>query len=248
LLPANYLDRVTIVTKLDPLAGLPEDASTATVRAAVDASVLTSLRELRRRRIDVLLLHRQAHRGAWGGAAWARLLELRHEGLIDALGVSVSNEIEAADALADADVAWLQCPVNALDHRWRSPSFLDAVARRPDVVVHARSALLQGLLTLPASRWPRVEGIDAAGISRTLDGLQQDFGRRDRVDFCLAYVAALPWVTSIVTGSETAAQLRANLDLARRAPLTDAQMARVAGAFERLPDKLLDPARWTEAA
>ena len=114
--------------------------------------------------------------------------------------------------------------------------------------MHARSALLQGLLTLPAARWPRLEGIDAARIVRTLDELEREFGRAGRVDLCLGYVAALPWVTSIVIGTETSAQLRANLALIARPPLTAAQVARVHQAFEALPDQLLDPARWTEAA
>lgn len=248
LLPPNYLDRVTVITKLDPLAGLPADAPVPAVRAAVDQSLDLSLFALRRRRLDVLMLHRHAHAQAWGGAAWDRLLEKRREGLIGTLGVSVVNEREATEALADPDVGYLQCPVNLLDHRWRSAGFLATIAQRPDVIVHARSALLQGLLTLPAVRWPRVEGIDAARISRTLDELQTEFGREGRVDLCLAYVAALPWVTSIVVGSETAAQLRTNLDLVRRDTLTAAQVARVDAAFAPLPDTLLDPARWTEAA
>jgi spore coat polysaccharide biosynthesis protein SpsF len=248
MLPSNYSDRVTIVTKLDVLAGLPADASAATVRAAVDASVMASLRALRRGRLEVLLLHRHAHLHAWQCAAWQRLKEWRSDGVVGALGVSVTNDAEAVDALGNPDVVWLQCPVNALDHRWRKPGFLAAVARRPEVVVHARSALLQGLLTLPAARWPRVEGIDAARIVRTLDELELEFGREGRVDLCLAYVAAQPWVTSLVVGSETSAQLRANLALIARPPLTAAQVTRVHQAFEVLPDQLLDPARWKEAA
>jgi spore coat polysaccharide biosynthesis protein SpsF len=248
LLPANYLDRVTVVTKLAPLNGIAHDASAAALRTEVDLSLFTSLYQMRRRRLDVVLLHRHGHRLAWGGAVWSRLLELREEGLIGDLGVSVASEVEAMEALADPDVAYLQCPVNVLDHRWRSPEFLAAVAGRPDVVVHARSALLQGLLTLPSPRWPRIEGVDPLRIIRTLDEVQAECGRSNRVDFCLAYVAALPWVTSIVMGCETAAQLRDNLDFARRAPLTEAQIARVAESFGKVPDQLLNPARWTEAA
>jgi aryl-alcohol dehydrogenase-like predicted oxidoreductase len=196
----------------------------------------------------VLLLHRHSHLRAWQGAAWGRLREWRRDGVIGALGVSVTNEGEAIEALGDPDVVYLQCPVNALDHRWRAPAFLEAVARRPDVVVHARSALLQGLLTLPAAHWPRLDGLDAARVVGTLEELEREFGRDGRVDLCLAYVAALPWITSIVIGTETVAQLRANLALITRPPLTTVQVERVHQAFGALPDRLLDPARWTEAA
>jgi spore coat polysaccharide biosynthesis protein SpsF len=78
------------------------------------------------------------------------LLDLRREGVIGRLGASVSNPNEAIEALGDGDVMHLQCPSTARCAMARRRRSTDAVSARQDVVVHARSALLQGLLTMPA--------------------------------------------------------------------------------------------------
>jgi spore coat polysaccharide biosynthesis protein SpsF len=245
LLPAGLHDRIELVTKLDVLDRLlPTGADAMVVRSTVDASVFASAHALRRQRIDTLLLHRWAHRHGFGGAAWERLLELKRDGVITRLGASVSDAAEAVAALADPDVGHLQCPVNLLDSRWRSAEFLAAVRARPDVVVHARSVLLQGMLTLPASQWVRVPGVDAGELCATLDRAVSALGRLDRVDLCMAYVRALPWVTSLVVGMESVEQLTRNLALMQRPPLHVDEVRRLSDSLPPLPESLLNPARW----
>jgi spore coat polysaccharide biosynthesis protein SpsF (cytidylyltransferase family)/aryl-alcohol dehydrogenase-like predicted oxidoreductase len=243
-LQAHQDGRLRVISKLDVLSGVPDDAPPAWVRDAVDASVLRSLRALRATRIDTLLLHRWEHRAKWGGAAWARLLDWQAEGTIGTLGTSLSSVDDAVAALAEPAVGHLQCPVNLLDQRWREPRWLAAVAARPDVIVHARSVLLQGLLTLPPARWPQAAGVDSAAFGAVLDRLVTQFGRRDRIDLCLAYVRGLPWVHSLVLGVENTAQLTDNLALAATPALDEVQRGAVAAALPALPAALLDPAQW----
>jgi spore coat polysaccharide biosynthesis protein SpsF len=245
LLPAGHRGRIGIVTKLDPLTALPADAAPQAVRDAVDASVFRSLHALRERTLDTLLLHRWAHHDAWGGEAWARLLALRGEGVIQRLGASVATPAEAIAALADPHIQHLQCPVNLVDARWREPAFLAAVEKRPDVVVHARSTLLQGLLTLPPAQWPAVPGYDREALGSLLDDCVTTFGRTDRSDLCLAYVRGLPWVHSLVVGMETIEQLRTNLSLAQRPPLTADERAHLEQRLPVLPLGVVDPSAWS---
>ena len=245
LLSTGQRGRVGIVTKLDPLAALPADAAPQAVRDAVDASVFRSLHALRERTLDTLLLHRWAHHDAWGGAAWARLLELRDEGAIQRLGASVATPAEAIAALADPRIQHLQCPVNLVDARWREPEFLAAIDKRPEVVVHARSTLLQGLLTLPPAHWPELPGYDREALGRLLDESVTALGRMDRSDLCLAYVRGLPWVDSLVVGMETIDQLRTNLSLALRPALSADERAWLEQRLPALPLGLVDPSRWS---
>jgi len=248
LLSVGGRDRIRLITKLGVLdRSLAPGTDLQSVRAAVDASVLGSAYALRTRRIDTLLLHRWSHRTAFGGAIWQRLLELRRDGVVGRLGASVSDATEATQALADPDVEHLQCPVNLLDARWRSASFLATAQARPEVVVHARSVLLQGLLTLPAEQWIRVPGVDAATLCATLDHWVTVCDRIDRVDLCMAYVRALPWVTSLVVGVESVEQLRGNLSLMQRPPLSEEQIARIDASLPLLPEQLVNPARWEVA-
>ena len=245
LLSPGQRARVRIVTKLDPLSHVEADASSRRVRDAVDASIFHSLHALRAHSLDTLLLHRWAHRDAWAGAAWERLLELQAGGLIGRLGASVSSVDEAMAALSDPRISHLQCPVNLVDARWRAPAFLAAAAKRPDVTVHARSALLQGLLILPAERWPEVPGYDRVGLARVLDDAVVRHRRQDRIGLCLAYVRSLPWVHGIIVGMETLDQFRSNLASFRDPALTADELADIERWLPVLPETVVDPSRWS---
>ena len=237
--------RLRVVTKLDVLNLLPPNAPKAWVRAAVDASVFQSLAALRTTRIDTLLLHRWSHYADWNGEAWKHLLSLRDAGVIAALGSSVSSPEQAIEALSDPDIIHVQCPVNLFDQRWRAPSWTAAMQARPDVTIHARSVLLQGLVTLHAERWPVFDGsCSATELLAHLDNLAQCCERESRVDLCLAYAASLPWVRSLVMGVETQAQFRENLRLIAKPALTPAQRDLVHATLPVLPLKLLDPSQW----
>lgn len=235
--------RVRVITKLDPLSFLSADTSQIDVKRAVDASVFQSCRELGASRLDVLLLHRWAHREEYCGAIWERLLALRSDGVILKLGASVSSPDEAIEALKDEDVKHIQLPCNILDWRWEHPDFLAAIKNRPDIAVHVRSVFLQGILLGPAEIWPK-NLVDISTYVHQLDQLVSDLGRESRADLCLAYLAGTDWVTSILVGVETESQLMQNLSLAKNLALTTAERIHVRNTFEDVPVNLLNPATW----
>jgi spore coat polysaccharide biosynthesis protein SpsF len=154
---------IRIITKLDPLAPLPADASHALVREAVDRSIAQSLAALGRRQIDCLLLHRATHRTAYSGVLWERLIQLKEEGVVLQLGVSVQSPEEALSALDCRDVTHIQLASNLLDWRWRKSGVIARLRERPEVCVHVRSAFLQGVLAADdPDVWPAVPGLDRA--------------------------------------------------------------------------------------
>ncbi len=77
-----------------------------------------------------------------------------------------------------------------------------------------------------------------------VDGLVARIGRADRLDLCMAYVLALPWVTSVVVGIESEAQLKSNLLRVQSRPLSSAEVAEVNAVVPMLPETLLNPAAW----
>jgi spore coat polysaccharide biosynthesis protein SpsF len=237
----NY---VRVITKLDPLSDLLPDASEPVIRAAVDASVFRSCRELQIRTLPVLLLHRWTHRTMAGDALWRRLLDLKAEGVLASLGASVASPEEAAAAMGEPEITWIQLPVNVLDYRWRDPGFKALVAQRPDVVVCGRSLFLQGILLAGAEVWPRLPGVDPAALLKQLDELVQRLGRASRADLCVAYGRACRWVHSLVIGVETQQQLGEVVALFEQAPLREEQCAEVNGFLPHVPEQLLNPALW----
>lgn len=246
VLTGAWHSRVRVITKLDPLAGLAMDAPAAEVHEAVDASVRLSKQHLRLAHLPVLLLHRWELRRWWNGAAWQRLVELRDAGQIGVLGASVSHPWEALEALADPDVKHVQIPYNLLDWRWTEEGVDRAAEARPEVVIHTRSALLQGVLAAEPETWPEVPGVDAEECVRRLRGLVKELERESVLDLCLAYVRSQPWITSVVVGCETVDQLREILDIFRRPRLTPEACARVRERIPRAPEQLLNPAHWTK--
>jgi aryl-alcohol dehydrogenase-like predicted oxidoreductase/spore coat polysaccharide biosynthesis protein SpsF (cytidylyltransferase family) len=247
-LSGRWDSRLKVVTKLDPLDALPTDASPIVVSAAVDDSIRRSCEALRTSQLDTLLLHRWTHRFLWDGATWRRLQELQQEGKISVLGASVYEPSEALDALDDPAIQHLQIPMNVLDRRWKEAGVDKALAQRRDVVVHARSAFLQGILIHGADRWPDIgDGYDAALCVDRLQGLATRFDRLRVADLCLAYVRAQPWITSVVVGCETMPQLKSNLELFRLPKLTAEQCEELEDTLPMAPDALLNPSRWNLA-
>jgi aryl-alcohol dehydrogenase-like predicted oxidoreductase/spore coat polysaccharide biosynthesis protein SpsF (cytidylyltransferase family) len=246
-LSGAWRSRAEVITKLDPLVEVAPDESASRVRIAVERSVDDSCRTLGVDRLAVLLLHRWGHHDAWGGAAWKYLLEIKDEGKIGKLGVSISEPWEALAALEDPDIQHVQFPMNVLDARWKAHGIDHAFAQRPEIVVHARSIFLQGILLHPAERWPVSGEYDVQSCVERLHALVRKFGRENITDLCLAYVRAQSWITSLVVGCETTSQLKENLKLFRLPALSLEQCDEIEHSLPAAPSDLLNPAKWKPA-
>jgi spore coat polysaccharide biosynthesis protein SpsF (cytidylyltransferase family)/aryl-alcohol dehydrogenase-like predicted oxidoreductase len=242
LLPPEVSGRVKIMTKLQSWESLPDDAPGREIRSAVDASIYGSCRDLRRERLDVVMFHHGADMFRWHGAAIDRLQELVTLGVIGALGVSVYEPGEAIKSLTDDRISHVQIPFNLLDTRWLG-GFAEALAKRPDVRVHARSVFLQGILLHDAATWPRWVA-QAALLTGRIDELAEKFGRKSRADLCMAYVRSFAWVSTLVLGVETLQQWKELLSYACEPALTSQQAAIVQSRLADIPARLLNPSLW----
>jgi aryl-alcohol dehydrogenase-like predicted oxidoreductase len=236
---------VRTITKLDPLNDLVHDASQASVCAAVDQSVAESLAALRLKTLNCVLLHRAEQIASHGGAIWRRLQEHLADGTIQVLGVSVQTPAEAHAALREAAVSHIQLPFNILDWRWRESGVIAALDARRLVTVHARSVFLQGVLAAGDPKtWPRISGVDASATIAWLTQTAEAFHRESVADLALAFARGQGWIDGVVVGQETEAQLDENLRLCSHPPLSVEDCATIAAAAPRLPETLLNPARW----
>jgi aryl-alcohol dehydrogenase-like predicted oxidoreductase len=236
---------IRTITKLAPLTELAPDALRETVFAAVDASLEASRAALRCGSLDCLLLHRASHISAYDGAVWDRLREHLASGFVGALGVSVQSPAEAHRALAEPCVTHIQLPFNLLDWRWRDAGVIAALQSRSDVTVHARSVFLQGVLTTgDLGVWRRLPGADGPRIVGWLEETANTFCRDSVADLALAYARGQDWIDGVVVGQETERQLDDNLRLCARFPLSSQDCALIESTAPRMPEKLLDPAKW----
>ena len=234
-----------IVTKLPPHL-TDGEPTTQEVAQRVHVAIDRSLWLLGRSRLDAVLLHRFEHLAAAEGVIWRTLRALQDEGKIGRIGASVYRPEELSALLARPEVGQAQIPFNILDRRWLEPGIQRAIAARPDVVLHGRSALLQGLLIIDDPlQWPIADGDLARRCIAGLQAAAKSLGREGVADLCFAYARAQPWLAGIVVGAETAAQMAENIRLFRTPALTPAEVEAVAGALPGpLPEQLLNPALW----
>jgi spore coat polysaccharide biosynthesis protein SpsF len=244
-LSGAWRSRAEVITKLALPIPIQSNASAAEIRNCVDASVNRSRQELRTETIPMLLLHSWMHHDAWEGRVWNYLRELRDRGIIGMLGASVYEPQEALAAFQDPNIAHLQIPLNLLDWRWRAAGLEQAAQARPDVLVHARSALLQGLVVLPPERWPRADGWDVADCVKRLEETVFSMKRDSIPDLCFAYVRSQRWIQSVVVGCETMDQLQENLEFFRKPKLTMDECRELDQTFADTPSSLLNPAKWS---
>ena len=142
-----------IITKLD--TSIADAATADDVRRIVDASVANSSATLGLSPLHTVCLHTWHTHGPslHGGAAYARLKELRDQGTIERIGTSTYFPTDVLEAISDPDTNHIQLPFNLIDYRWREAGVPEALASRNDIVVHARSCFLQGILVGPNTNW-----------------------------------------------------------------------------------------------
>lgn len=214
-----------VVSKLGPIDGAAEDL-TETLAARFAAI----LGRLGTERLHGLLLHRtEVLLGPDGDRVWAAMEALTGTGL---LGVSTYTPEETEALIERYPLGLVQLPLAPIDRRWDGTL---ARLRARHVEVHTRSALLQGLLAMPAAARPphfaRWQGL--------LDGW--DAWVRDRglspAAAALGLVRARNDIDRVVVGVETAAQLD---ELLAAPPLEDD----LPDALTTDDPALLNPALW----
>jgi len=228
--------RAVVVTKVRALTA--EELANATLAArAIEQSVAESRRRLRLDCLPVVLFHSESD---------ARYLEvltrLQATGWIGHAGVSCDHRPgPAATFAAQPAVNALQLPANLLDRRHvQGGSLAAAVAH--GVAVFVRSVYLQGLLLMPEAAIP--EPLRAVvPVRRRLTAIAESAGL-SLAELAVRYLLGLEGVTCVLVGVETVAQVRENVALFSRGPLSDDARQAVDAAVPELPELIITPGLW----
>ena len=228
-----------VITKLAPDVDAPGLELSENL-ARVEDSLAKTRAALGIESIPALLLHRFAHRHAFGGKLWRALLAERDAGRIGQLGVSAATPEEAWAALDDPDVEILQVATSLLDLRLHRQGFFPR-AREAGRTVYVRSVYLQGVAHLGAARLPRPLA-DLGGALRTIESFAAELGVRPRALY-LAFVRELPGVHPVL-GCETAAQLAQLLRDWEDETIDGALLTSLLDRLPTAPAALVDPSLW----
>lgn len=221
-----------LITKLPAVpAGCPD------VTRWVRDQLRSSAGRLRVDRLDAVLLHRPLQLLEAGGEALAvALLQVRADGLVSKIGVSMYDPAALPELRRRLPIEIVQAPFSVIDRRMHESGWLGRLADS-GVEFHARSAFLQGLLLLGATERP-ARFARWSPLWLRWDGWLRETGLTP-AEACLSFVLSFPQVSRVVVGVDSAEQLSALVLAAESAPSAQAP------ADLRSDDiELIDPSRW----
>lgn len=230
-LGACDLGAFRITTKLPPLPSDDVD-----VGAWVMGQARESCARLGVERLHGLLLHRADDAtGPRGAEVMSALRAVREAAVTTGVGISIYDpgQLEGVD-LRDIDL--VQAPFNVLDRRLCDSGALSRLADA-GVEVHARSALLQGVLMMNPEAIPdRI-----AGLRESVAGFGEWAAQRgvSLLAAALGHVLATPGIARVVLGVDSIDQFREGLE-------AEGAVHEPAPAELAVPDPtLVDPSRWS---
>ena len=229
-------DKMTVVTKA---SAVKPGATVQNTEAHLEEQVHRSLKRLGLERLAICLLH------AEGEYCFIEsLLKLRDKGLIGHVGLSVIT-VEATLTIMQSDLAEaFQIPLNVLDRRFTS-SDVPGKAKDKGIAVFARSGYLQGLVVM-AERDILPELAEVIPTRRKLEKIASEAGM-SMAELAIRYVLSIRGIRSAVVGVETIEQMRENIALYAKGPLSGEVMSAIDTAVPHFPAWVLHPRLWSTA-
>ncbi|WP_417525536.1 aldo/keto reductase [Marinovum sp.] len=245
-LQGGWASRVKIITKLalqEP--GCSESCQEGYKRLAVRNSVLNSCVNLRCSSIDTLMLHRAVHLS--DAAIVDELIGLKDEGVIDHIGVSVQSPKELKYSLQCDFVSIIQMPFNILDYRWDGlVEDIEQVKKQRSLIIHARSALLQGLLcSKDGGDWAKAGIENYEEVTNWLDETCRELNKKSVSDLCIGYVNSQSWIDSVVVGIDSKDHLYDSLQSIAMPLLDGEALQYIRRTRPVLDEARLDPSNWS---
>jgi aryl-alcohol dehydrogenase-like predicted oxidoreductase len=244
-LAGGWSNRVKVITKLTPFDEKDlSEKHDVSLSLMVKNSFLQSCINLSVDHVDTLMLHRADHLNY--AQITVELKKVREEGLINHIGVSVQSPQELEFVLKNKDVSVIQLPFNILDYRWEA--MIDVIKHEREqrsLIIHARSALLQGLLCSDdVSKW-LIAGIENSGeIVSWLEAKYKQHEKMSVSDLCIGYVNSQDWIDSVVIGVDSEKNLFSNLQSISMPLMSKVSLDELNASRPFVVSKSLDPANW----
>lgn len=216
------------------LPAIPEGCSD--ISKWVADAVNESMYRLKIKSLYGLLLHRpQQLAGQDGDRLYHALQQLKHDGFVRKIGVSIYDP-EELDALAGRyHLDIVQAPFNIMDRRLIDSGWLSRLAEQ-GTELHVRSVFLQGLLLIKPSDRPQKFSRWAMLWSKWDEWLEHT--GLTPLQACLRYALSFSEINKIIIGVDSLNQLKEILQA------TVGPMPQVPKELKTHDIDLLNPVRW----
>lgn len=135
-----------------------------------------------------------------GPKLYAAMLELKHSGCVEKIGVSIYDPKELDLLLANYDFDIVQAPFNIFDGRLIETGWLSRLAKK-NIELHVRSVFLQGLLLMSKDDRPRK--FNRWGQLWAEFDTWMDLHQLTALQACLGYAFSFPEISKIIIGVDS---------------------------------------------
>jgi len=202
----------------------------------VEEQLQSSLNRLQVESVYGFLLHRPADlAGRYGQSLAEAIANLKREGLVHKVGVSIYSPLELESAFDFLSIDLVQSPYNLFDQRLQQSGWLVRL-KEEGIEVHARSIFLQGLLIMKRNEMPKA--FDR--WSCLWESYHNWLSDNDitALEACLAFAASNPMIDKLVLGVDSAKQLSEILRTMGKGNFVDGH------DFRCEDEMLLNPSFW----
>jgi aryl-alcohol dehydrogenase-like predicted oxidoreductase len=222
-----------LITKVrgDALAGIDANC----YHNVLVQEAMASMKRLCADYLDGLLYHNPQY--VFDPCAMEALVNLRHAGHINSVGVSVYTPDEVAAAL-QYDIDIVQAPYSVFDRRLDSTGFFKK-AQECNVMVMARSVLLQGLLAMPEV--PATMSFAEPYIKDFCETCGQL--QLSPLEGAVGFAASHPHINCLLFGVDNKRQLDEVMNAAQK-QMNHAVYEKLKCRFTNIPERVYMPRQW----
>jgi len=235
-------ENLIIVSKVPKIEDL-EKISYENLLTIIKKHVNDSLKALHIEKFPFYLIHDSQALFLNNGIIVQCLEEIKKEGLIENIGISIYTPEEVEISLTFKEINSIQVPINIFDHRLINTGLLKSL-KKQNYTIFARSIYLQGLFFLSPKNLPKNLEIAREPLIK-LQKISKDYSI-DITKLALLFIRDLPEINSVVIGAEKIEQIKQNLEISSETPLEDEIYNRITEEFSELSENIINPSLWNK--
>ncbi len=234
------INNLAIISKL-PMVKLEKKPTFNTIYNFIKDYIAQSLINLKIKKIPIYLLHHASDIYLKDGIVIECLTQLRNEGLIDRIGISIYDPEEVETSLTFKEISVIQIPINIFDQRLIKTGLLEKLKKK-EYIIFARSIYLQGLFFIPPEKLPK-NLKNAEKPLLKIKNLSNEYNI-EIAKLAFLFIRNLPEISSLVIGVENLEQIKENINFLREKPLSGELFERIYEEFSDLSEKIINPSLW----
>jgi aryl-alcohol dehydrogenase-like predicted oxidoreductase len=231
---------IVISSKLSKIE-LKEKISFENLYNHIIKEIFQSINNLKIKSIPIYLLHHAPDIHLKNGIVIECLNQIKEEGLIKKLGISVYDIKQVEVLLTYKEIDVIQVPFNLFDHRLIKTGLLKKLEKKK-IIIFARSVYLQGLFFKSLNELPQDLRIAKKSLKKLID-ITNNY-QLDIAELAALFVRDTPEISSMVIGAESIAQVKKNVEILNKNPLNKEIREVILEDFAEVPKKIIDPRLW----